>query len=77
MEKFNLYSEAFIFISLFAVLILVPCFFMIFVGRNMIDQIGRFPTKTALIQVKAVLKLLGIEVITFLMLIAFFNRFSA
>ena len=76
MEKFNLYGEAFIFISLFALFILVPCYFIITIGRSMMDEIGRFPTKTAFIQVTAVLQLLGIEVITFLSLIAFFNRFS-
>ena len=76
MEKFNLYTEALIFISVFSVIILLPCFFTALIGREMIDQIGRFPTKTSLIQVKALFKLVVIEIIAFSLLASFYRVFA-
>jgi len=76
MEKFTLYSEALIFISVFTVIVIVPCFFTTLIGKEMIDRIGRFPTKTSIIQVKALYRLVFIEIVAFSLLASFYRVFA-
>jgi hypothetical protein len=77
MEPFNLYTEALIFVSVFSVVILVPCYFVIMIGRDMMEKIGRFPTQTPAIQVSALLKLIVVEVIAFTLLTSLYRIFSS
>jgi len=51
MEPFNLWAESVIFMTVFSVIIIVPCILVALIGRDMIDQIGYFPTKTPIIQI--------------------------
>jgi hypothetical protein len=76
MEKFNLYSEALIFVSVFAVIVLIPCYFVFLIGRNMMEEMGRFPTRAAFIQAKALLTLMVVEVGAFLFLTSFYRIFA-
>lgn len=76
MEPFNLFSEALIFIAVFSLVVMLPCYFVMLIGRDMIDQIGQFPTMAAKIQMKAFLKLAGVELVTFFLLIAFYRVFA-
>ena len=76
MEKFTLWTEALIFVNVFAVIVLVPCYFVYLIGRDMMDETGRFPTQAAMIQAKALLKLILIEVAAFFSLTAFYRIFA-
>ena len=76
MEKFNLYTEALIFISIFTVIILVPCYLVFLIGRQMMDETGQYPTRAPIIQAKAILKLLVVEAGAFFCLTAFFRVFT-
>jgi len=76
MESFNLYTEALIFINVFAVIVLIPCYFVFLIGRHMMDDMGRFPTRAPAIQAKALLKLVVVEVAAFFFLTAFYRVFA-
>ena len=76
MEPFNLWGEAFVFIGVFSILMSIPCIFVVFLGRNMMDQIGYFPTKTPAIQMKIVMKLVAVEVMAFLLFVGFYLVFT-
>ena len=76
MIPFELWGESFIFASVYAVIILVPCVLVALIGRKMIDQLGQYPTKTPAIQMSIFFQLVTIEVITFVLLIGFFKFFS-
>ncbi|HLF19094.1 MAG TPA: hypothetical protein VI749_09460 [Candidatus Omnitrophota bacterium] len=76
MEPFNLVSEAVIFIAVFSIVVMLPCYFVVMIGRDMIDQIGQFPTMAARIQLKALFKLVAVELVSFFLLIAFYRVFA-
>ena len=77
MVAFDLWKEAFIFAIVFAPIVIIPCILVAIMGRKMIDQLGLRPTQTPIIQMSIFWKLVMIEVVTFLFLIAFFQFFSA
>ncbi len=77
MVAFDLWKEAFIFAIVFAPIIIIPCVLVALMGRKMIDQLGRYPTQTPIIQMSIFWKLVVVEIITFFCLIAFFQFFSA
>lgn len=76
MEHFNLYTEALIFVSVFSVIVLVPCYFVFLIGRSMMDEIGRYPTRAVGIQARALFKLIMVEVAAFFFLTAFYRTFA-
>ena len=76
MIPFDLWSESLIFSSIFAFIVLVPCVLVALIGRNMIRQLGQYPSKTPAIQMSIFLKLVTIEVVTFIMMIGFFRTFE-
>ncbi len=76
MLPFNLWGESFIFCSVYTILIAIPCVLVTIFGREMIEQLGRYPTKTPIIQMSIFWKLVVTEVVTFTLLITFFHVFS-
>ena len=76
MIAFDLWIESLIFAAVYAVCILVPCAFVAILGRRTIEELGRWPTQTAAIQMKVCLKLIFLEIGTFLCLIGFYHVFA-
>ncbi|MCA9394116.1 MAG: hypothetical protein KC900_07930 [Candidatus Omnitrophica bacterium] len=65
-----------IFIGVFAVIVLVPCIIIALMGRKAINEMGRYPTRIPLIQSKMMMPLLMVDVVTFALLVGFYNVFS-
>ncbi len=76
MVEFNLWKEAFIFATLYSFGIIVACFFVTKLGCKMIEQLGVYPSKTPIIQMSIFLKLVVLEILTFIYLIVFFQIYS-
>jgi len=76
MVEFNLWGESFIFAVIFAFIILVPCVLVAFIGTRMIDRLGRYPTKTPVIQMSILVPLVAIEIVTFALMLGFYRFFS-
>ncbi len=72
---FKFWHEAFIFVLVFSVLIIVPCYFIAAFGAKMINEIGNFPTRSDEIQSKSLWKILVIFIVTALLLSLFFHIF--
>ena len=77
MVSFDLWGESFIFGMVYSVIIMVPCLIVLFIGRKMIDRLGRYPSKTPTIQMSILFPLVILEVVTFAALIGFFRVFSS
>ncbi len=75
MIEFGLWKEAFVFIFAFSLIIIIPCVLVALMGRKMIDQIGRYPTKTPVIQMSIFIQLIVVEVVTFFSLYGFYQFF--
>lgn len=76
MVVFNLWAESFIFCSVYAILVLVPCILVAIMGKNMINKLGQYPSRTPAIQMGVFLRLISLEVVTFGLLIGFYHIFS-
>ena len=76
MRRFDQWIEAFIFASVFSLLIIIPCLLIVLVGRKMINRLGQYPSKTPAIQMSVLFQLVTIEIFGFFGLIAFYNFFS-
>lgn len=76
MIAFDLWTESFIFALIYSVLVIVPCILVTLLGRKMIDELGRFPSKTPVIQVNVFYKLVVVESMTFIFLIGFYHILS-
>ena len=74
--NFEYWPQAFIFIGLFFAMIAGPCFGVAIMGYKTIEEMGRQPTKTPFIQMGIFWKLVGLEALSFLLLIVFFQIFS-
>ncbi len=74
---FRYWYEGFLFILVFGLIIGLPCFFIAVYGSRMINDLGNFPTKTAQIQTRGWYWIIGVEVISFMLLVAFFRFFSS
>ena len=77
MLEFDLWKETFVFAVVYSFIILVPCVLVAFVGRGMIERLGRFPTKTPFIQMSIFFQLVIIEAFTFFGLIGFYQFFTS
>ena len=66
-------SAGFIFTGIFLVLIAIPCIGVAWLGTKMINQLGRYPSKTPAIQLSVVLKLTVLEIGSWTMLLLFFK----
>ncbi len=76
MRVFDQWLEAFIIVCIMSVIIAIPCFLTVLVGRKMINRIGQYPTQAPTIQMSIWLQLVAIEAVGFLLLIMFYNFFS-
>ena len=65
-----------IFCAVFAVIVLVPCVIIAIYGRKAIEKMGQRPSMIPVIQMQMFVPLLIIGVVTFAMLIGFYNVFS-
>jgi hypothetical protein len=66
-------NVAFIFAIIFYVLMLIPCIGVGWLGKNMLDRLGRFPSKTQAIQMSVLFKLIVIEVVSITLILCFFK----
>ncbi|MFT7538287.1 MAG: hypothetical protein ACI9F2_000430 [Lysobacterales bacterium] len=76
MTEFNQWIEACVFIFIFALIVLIPCTLVAFLGRKTIKKLGQYPTNSPAIQMSVLIWLVIIEIATFMLLIAFFNFFE-
>ena len=73
---FKYWQEAFIFVVIFSVIVIVPCYFIARIGSAMFNDLGNFPSRSAEIQSKAFGKLLGIVIGALIALSLFFHMFN-
>lgn len=66
-------GAGYIFLVIFFVLIAIPCVGIAWLGTKMINQLGRYPSKTPAIQMSIVLKLTVLEIGSWTMLLLFFK----
>lgn len=72
---FKYWHEAFIFVIIFSVLVIVPCYFIATFGAKMINEMGNFPTRAEEIQSKSLWKVLVTFIVAALALSVFFHIF--
>ncbi|MBF0385631.1 MAG: hypothetical protein HQL27_07135 [Candidatus Omnitrophica bacterium] len=77
MVEFTDWSQALVFFLIFSVIVLLPCFVVTKLGTKVIDELGYFPSKAAIIHMKAFWWLVCTEILTFVVLMGFFNFFQA
>lgn len=73
---FDYWYEGILFIGIFFVIIVIPCFFVAILGYQTITQMGYFPSKTPAIQMNIFWKLVLLEVLTFGFIMLFYRLFS-
>jgi len=66
-------SAAFIFVIIFYALMIIPCVGVAWIGKNLLDRLGRYPSKTPAIQMSIVVKLTVLEVVSMTLLLLFFK----
>mgnify|MGYP001579751869 CR=1 FL=1 len=66
-------SVAIIFVIIFTILMAIPCAGVAWIGSRLINQLGRFPSRTPAIQLSVVLKLTVLEVVSWTLLLLFFK----
>ena len=73
---FEYWHEGLVFIGCFFVMVGFPCLMVGLLGPKLIDEIGNWPTRAARAQMKMIIPLLFVEVVSFCMLALFFQVFS-
>jgi len=68
---------ALIFILFYWTVILIPAVGTCWIGRSLINRLGRWPSKTPAIQMSILFKLVVLEVVSFTLLLAFFKALVA
>jgi len=66
-------STGLIFVLIFYVCIIIPCVGVAWLGKNLLNQLGRYPSKTPAIQIGVAFKLVVIEVVSFTLILTFFK----
>ncbi len=74
--QFQFWTEGIIFIGIFLIIILIPCLGVSIMGYRMIQKLGYQPSQTPVIQMSIFLKLIVLEIISFILLIGFYRIFS-
>lgn len=77
MVAFDLWSESFIFIGFFAVIVIIPCVIVTLIGRGLINRLGQYPSKTPVIQLSIIIPLILTELFTFVLFIGFYQFFTS
>ncbi len=70
-------SVALVFISIFWAIMLIPCIGISWIGVQLINKLGRYPSKTPAIQMTILFKLVFIEVVSITLLLGFFKALVA
>lgn len=66
-------SVAIIFIIIYYCLMAIPCVGIAWLGWNLLNRLGRYPSKTPAIQMSVLFKLIVIEVVSITLLLMFFK----
>ena len=66
-------SVGIIFITIFWVVMSIPCISIALIGKKFIDQLGRYPSKTKALQMGVLIKLTVVEVISFTLLLLIYR----
>lgn len=69
-------ATSIVLICLFFLAVNIPCIVIAWLGSKYIGQLGRFPSKTAAIQMSLCLKLVVIEVASFTFILMLFKALS-
>ncbi len=75
-EHFIYWNEGLIFIGVLMVLVGVPCLAVAILGTRLINHIGRYPMRSARMQLNVCLQLMAVETVSFFLLWVFFRIFS-
>ena len=65
------------FIGVFYAIMFVPCVGAAVLGTKLINKLGRFPSKTPVIQLGILFPLVVLEVVSFTMMLVFFKLLTA
>ena len=65
------------FVAIFYGIILFACVGVGWIGKNMLDQLGRYPSKTPAIQMGVLFKLVVVEVVSMTLIVLFFKALTA
>lgn len=76
MIPFHLYKEAMVLSAVLGALILIPCLLVFFIGRGLINELGQYPSKSPLIHMSILIKIIPLQVLTFFALFGFLNVFT-
>jgi len=69
-------GAAIVFILLFFAFTIIPCVGTAIIGVNLINKLGRFPSKTPSVQMSVLFQLVVLEVVSFTLILAFFKVLS-
>ena len=75
--KFGYWYEGLIFIGIFLLMVGLPCWAIAALGTKLINNLGQYPSKSAKYQMDVALKLLAIEIGTFIFMAVFFRIFAS
>ena len=76
MTEFTSWAESFVVLGIFSLIIILPCAFVAMMGVKLIEQIGNYPSKTPVIQMGILYKLVFLEIVTALAFFIFYNVFG-
>lgn len=76
MHKFSYWHEGLIFTFVFLVVMAIPCALIAFFGSRLINNLGQHPTKDVKAHLDMALPILGTMIISFGILVAFYQFFS-
>ena len=68
--------EMLILIAIWFVIIVIPCVGIGFIGKRLINRLGKFPSKTSGITLNIMWKLIVIEVVSLTLILLFFKVFT-
>ena len=64
---------AILFFMIFLAIILIPCIGASLLGKKLIDKLGRYPSKTPIVQLEILFPLIVLEVVSFTLLLSLFK----
>lgn len=70
------WGQGLVIIAMFTIVIAIPCFAVGVLGTKLINYIGQYPSKSAKKQTATCIKLVILEVISFVLLACIFLFFS-
>lgn len=68
---------AWLFIGIFFGIMLFACIGIGWIGKNLLDDLGRYPSRTPAIQLGILFKLVVLEVVSMTLMILFFKALTA